>query len=71
MNCSCNKQNISESEKVIMGTTKKIVAKRKKSSDLEKMVSAISTGDNVRASKLLEKTIKSKTQAKIAAALKN
>ena len=54
-----------------MGITKKIVAKRKKSSDLEKMVSAISVGDNVRASKLLEKTIKSKTQAKIAAALKN
>lgn len=44
---------------------------KKKPTDLEKMVSAISAGDNVRASKLLEKTIKSKTQAKIAAALKN
>jgi len=42
-----------------------------KSSDVEKLVSAIANGDNVRASKLLEKTIKSKTQAKIAAALKN
>ena len=54
-----------------MGTTKKIAAKREKASDLEKMVQAISAGDNVRASKLLEKTIKSKTQAKIVAALKN
>ena len=54
-----------------MGTIKKIASKRKKANDLEKMVSAIASGDNVKASKLLEKTIKSKTQAKIAAALKN
>ena len=45
--------------------------KKKKPTDLEKMVSAIASGDNVKASKLLEKTIKSKAQAKIAETLKN
>lgn len=44
---------------------------KKKPTDLEKMVSAIASGDNVKASKLLEKTIKSKAQAKISATLKN
>ena len=39
--------------------------------DVEKFVVAVDEGDNVKASKLLEKTIKSKTQAKIVAALKN
>jgi len=42
-----------------------------KPSDIEKMVSAIANGDNVKASKLLEKTIKTKTREKISAALKN
>lgn len=46
-------------------------SKKKKPTDLEKMVSAIASGDNVKASKLLEKTIKSKAQAKISATLKN
>lgn len=45
--------------------------KKKKPTDLEKMVSAIANGDNVKASKLLEKTIKSKARAKIMATLKN
>ena len=44
---------------------------KKKPTDFEKMVSAIASGDNVKASKLLEKAIKSKTQAKIVAALRN
>ena len=44
---------------------------KKKPTDLEKMVSAIASGDNVKASKFLEKTIKSKAQAKISATLKN
>lgn len=44
---------------------------KKKITDVEKMVRAISEGDNVKASKLLEKTIKMKTKDKIAAALKN
>ena len=42
-----------------------------KPSDVERMVSAIANGDNVKASKLLEKTIKAKTRDKIQAALKN
>ncbi len=44
---------------------------KKKPTDLEKMVTAISDGDNVRASKLLEKTIKAKAKAKIETALKS
>lgn len=44
---------------------------KKKPTDLEKMVSAISNGDHVKASKLLEKTIKAKAKAKISAALKS
>lgn len=46
-------------------------SKIKKISDVERMVRAISEGDNVKASKILEKTIKSKAQAKIFATLKN
>lgn len=39
--------------------------------DVEKFVVAVDEGDNVKASKLLEKTMKAKVQAKIKAALNN
>lgn len=40
-------------------------------SEVEKFVAAVAEGDNVKASKYLEKTMKSKVQAKIKAALNN
>lgn len=44
---------------------------KKRSTDLEKMVAAISNGDHTKASKLLEKTIKAKAKAQIGAVLKS
>lgn len=51
---------------------KKITEKKsKKKSEIEDLVTAIGNGDNVRASKLLEKTIKAKVQNKIKSTLGN
>ena len=49
----------------------KKVKKSKTPTEVEKFVVAVAEGDNVKASKYLEKTMKSKVQAKIKAALNN
>ena len=46
-------------------------SKNKVPEDIEKFVAAVDEGDNVKASKLLEKAMKAKVQTKIKAALNN